>query len=514
MLAFRGRGRRRPRLRASFIHRSLGALDIVSADNRAAVHARAKQLTGALTLLAYGIGGGRQRLVRACRASASASLRWDPRAIGRWLATHGINIVVIVAGAYRGRPRRQPGDRAPAAQDRPASRRESDLEWQRRASTIGGILTSVVTRRRGVRRHPDAAARAGDRRRAHPDGCRHRRARDRLRRAEPGARRHLGVLPDSRGSGPDRRPGADQRRHRRSSSRSTCGRSSCATAKGPCRCFPTARSRRSPTSASISPTRWSTCVSPTRENIDRVIGTMREVGASMERDDAWRVADHGAARRPRGRIARRRGGHAAGAVQGAAAQSGEGRQRAAEAAAWARSSAAASARIAADGSQCGYFSSSVSQRRERALPAVADDLVVSSPALAFFEARLPDVDPRPRRGHPGRPACSHLERHGADRIAVGRQPETVRHEEALSRLELHDGAAKHAAQASQHVVAKLGGRPLERVRSEHPWRRHGIATCHHAPSASASKNALRMSPGGATMTIEISRPGVAIAAPS
>ena len=37
------------------IHRILKALDIVGAENREAVHARARQLKRALTILAYGV---------------------------------------------------------------------------------------------------------------------------------------------------------------------------------------------------------------------------------------------------------------------------------------------------------------------------------------------------------------------------------------------------------------------------------------------------------------------------
>ncbi len=49
-----------------------------------------------------------------------------------------------------------------------------------------------------------------------------------------------------------------------SSKRSTCARSSCATGKGPCTCFPTAPSRRWPTAARTFPTTSSTWASPTR----------------------------------------------------------------------------------------------------------------------------------------------------------------------------------------------------------------------------------------------------------
>ena len=43
------------RVAHTLIHRSLNALDIVGHENRAAVHARAKQLIRALTVLAYGV---------------------------------------------------------------------------------------------------------------------------------------------------------------------------------------------------------------------------------------------------------------------------------------------------------------------------------------------------------------------------------------------------------------------------------------------------------------------------
>ena len=49
---------------------------------------------------------------------------------------------------------------------------------------------------------------------ADPDRRRHRGPGDRLRRAESRARRHLGLLPDPRGSGAGRRSRADQRRLR------------------------------------------------------------------------------------------------------------------------------------------------------------------------------------------------------------------------------------------------------------------------------------------------------------
>ena len=45
------------RIARAVIHRLLDALEIVGAENRAAVHARARQLIRALTVLAYGVAG-------------------------------------------------------------------------------------------------------------------------------------------------------------------------------------------------------------------------------------------------------------------------------------------------------------------------------------------------------------------------------------------------------------------------------------------------------------------------
>jgi small-conductance mechanosensitive channel len=131
------------RVAHAFIHRALDALDIVGASNRAAVHARARQLTRATTMLAYGV---------AALAAISLALNrfgvnepgWDPRLLGRWLLTHGVNVVIIAVGAFiavraanlaieylRFKLERRHG--------------AGDLEWQRRAATLGGILTSVAT---------------------------------------------------------------------------------------------------------------------------------------------------------------------------------------------------------------------------------------------------------------------------------------------------------------------------------------------------------------------------------
>jgi small-conductance mechanosensitive channel len=125
------------------IQRVLTALDIVGAENREAVHARARQLKSALTMLAYGI---------AAIASISLALerfglneaRWNPRLFVHWALTHGVNIVIIVIGAFI--VVRAANLAIEHFQYKLARRHATaDLEWQRRATTLGVILTGLVT---------------------------------------------------------------------------------------------------------------------------------------------------------------------------------------------------------------------------------------------------------------------------------------------------------------------------------------------------------------------------------
>jgi small-conductance mechanosensitive channel len=114
-----------------------------SAGSRAALHERAKKLVRTVMLLAYGV---------AALASIALALSWlgigglqtDPRLIGRWLITHGVNALLIVVGATF--VMRAANLAIERLQHRlGAGRSQTDLEWQRRASTLRGILTNLVT---------------------------------------------------------------------------------------------------------------------------------------------------------------------------------------------------------------------------------------------------------------------------------------------------------------------------------------------------------------------------------
>jgi len=125
------------------VHRALSHLEIVSQENRAAVHERAERLIRAATLLAYGV---------AALASVSLALsrfgvgeaRWEPREMGRWALVHGVNVIIILVGSVV--VVRTANLVIEHLQFKLGRRHaESDLEWRRRAATLSGILTSAVS---------------------------------------------------------------------------------------------------------------------------------------------------------------------------------------------------------------------------------------------------------------------------------------------------------------------------------------------------------------------------------
>src|SRR5262245_5603477 len=131
------------RIAHAIIHRLLRDLEIVGAENREVVHARAKQLIRALTFLAYGV---------AAVASISLALERfglgepsvDLRLVARWVFTHGLNVVIIVIGAVIvTRVANLAIDHLQFKLAR--TKATTDLEWQRRATTLRRILTSLVT---------------------------------------------------------------------------------------------------------------------------------------------------------------------------------------------------------------------------------------------------------------------------------------------------------------------------------------------------------------------------------
>src|SRR5206468_3104378 len=70
--------------------------------------------------------------------------RWNPQLFGHWLLVHGVNIAILLVGAFI--VVRAANLAIEHLQFKLARRHTAtDLEWQRRAATLGGILTSLVT---------------------------------------------------------------------------------------------------------------------------------------------------------------------------------------------------------------------------------------------------------------------------------------------------------------------------------------------------------------------------------
>jgi moderate conductance mechanosensitive channel len=126
----------------ALVHRSLDR-SAVSPESRKALHERATRLIRSLRLLTFGVAALGSIFFALSRFGITEPA-WDPRAVVHWGLTHGVNLVIIVVGAaivIRAanlgieRLQQQLSHRAT----------KTDFEWQRRASTLGGILTNLVT---------------------------------------------------------------------------------------------------------------------------------------------------------------------------------------------------------------------------------------------------------------------------------------------------------------------------------------------------------------------------------
>ena len=80
------------------VRRALDTMDVVSAENRKALQERAVGLMRALRLLAFGVAAFGSISFGLARFGITEQT-WDPRSLVRWMLTHGVNLVVIIAGA-------------------------------------------------------------------------------------------------------------------------------------------------------------------------------------------------------------------------------------------------------------------------------------------------------------------------------------------------------------------------------------------------------------------------------
>jgi len=125
-----------------FLGRLIDNLEI-SSEQRVRVRERATQLARALTVFVYGIAAVASVSLVLARYGLG-EVRWDPREAARWGSVHGINIVIIIVGSYI--VIRASHLAIDQAQYRLGRRHTlADLEWQRRAATLAGIMTNTVT---------------------------------------------------------------------------------------------------------------------------------------------------------------------------------------------------------------------------------------------------------------------------------------------------------------------------------------------------------------------------------
>jgi moderate conductance mechanosensitive channel len=127
-----------------YLRRWLATLDIATPENRMALEARARGVVTALAVAAFGIAAITAVSVMLGRMGIDVP-DWTPRQIVSWVLSHGIRALIIVAGAYitlRG---------AHLAIERFQSRTigtamgPDALERRRRTATLASIISSLVT---------------------------------------------------------------------------------------------------------------------------------------------------------------------------------------------------------------------------------------------------------------------------------------------------------------------------------------------------------------------------------
>ena len=115
------------------------------------------------------------------------------------------------------------------------------------------------------------------------------------------------------------------------------------------------------------------------------------------------------------------------------------------------------------------------ERRQRALPADVDHLVVAPPPRALLEAGLHDVHARRAAAS----ACSVTSSAiGPIGSPSGGSQNASATKKPCAGSTLHDGAPEHAAEPAEDVVAEIGRRPLDRVGAE---QRGVVTECADLP---------------------------------
>ncbi len=118
--------------------RLLGTMEAVSHDHRLELKRRARRLVGLIAFLSFALASAASISV-----AMSGSGGWSLRTLGDWFSTHGANIVAILLGAVI--VLRVANLAIEQFQHRlTAEDARSDLEQLRRASTVRGLLSNLV----------------------------------------------------------------------------------------------------------------------------------------------------------------------------------------------------------------------------------------------------------------------------------------------------------------------------------------------------------------------------------
>ncbi len=126
-----------------FVNRMVATLDAAGATGTV-VRVRARQAVGALAVGAFGVAAITVLSLVLSRAGVEVE-GWTPHQVVSWLISHGVHVLIIVAGAYV--TLRVVHLSIAYFTQRVGRRRggEPDVERHRRAATLGSILSSLVS---------------------------------------------------------------------------------------------------------------------------------------------------------------------------------------------------------------------------------------------------------------------------------------------------------------------------------------------------------------------------------
>lgn len=127
-----------------FVQQSLAALDIVGAENRKAIQARARQVVRALAIVAFGLAGITAVSLALSRAGLDLP-DWTPRHVIEWTLSRGVHVLIIVAGAYITLRAAHLSIEHLRYRAGGGGTDLRSLERRRRAATVGSIASSVIT---------------------------------------------------------------------------------------------------------------------------------------------------------------------------------------------------------------------------------------------------------------------------------------------------------------------------------------------------------------------------------